>query len=34
MVLVTEELSAVSKVLAGQIMFPHATDEARTPAPI
>lgn len=32
MVLVTEELSTVSRVLAGQIMFPHATDEARTPA--
>lgn len=33
MVLVADELAAVSKVLAGQIMFPHATDEARTPAP-
>ena len=26
MVLVADELSTVSKVLAGQIMFPHATD--------
>lgn len=33
MVLLADELSAVSKVLAGQIMFPHATDEARTPSP-
>ncbi len=32
MVLVADELSAVSKVLAGQIMFPHATDEAQTPS--
>jgi CBS domain-containing protein len=32
MVLVADELSTVSKVLAGQIMFPHAADEARTPA--
>jgi predicted transcriptional regulator len=30
---VTDELSTVAKVLAGQIMFPHATDEARTPSP-
>ena len=30
---VTDELSTVSRVLAGQIMFPHATDEARTPSP-
>ena len=34
MVLVADELSTVSKVLAGQIMFPHAGDEARTPSPI
>lgn len=34
MVLITDELSAVSKVLAGQIMFPHASDEARTPSPV
>jgi CBS domain-containing protein len=34
MVLVADELSVVSKVLAGQIMFPHATDEARTPSPV
>jgi CBS domain-containing protein len=34
MVLVADELSTVSKVLAGQIMFPHATDEARTPSPV
>jgi CBS domain-containing protein len=33
MVLVADELSTISKVLAGQIMFPHATDEARTPVP-
>ena len=32
-VFVAEQLSGVSKVLAGQIMFPHAGDEARTPAP-
>jgi CBS domain-containing protein len=32
MVLVADELSTVSKVLAGQIMFPHAADEPRTPA--
>jgi CBS domain-containing protein len=32
MVLVADELSTISKVLAGQIMFPHASDEARTPA--
>jgi CBS domain-containing protein len=32
MVLVADELSTVSKVLAGQIMFPHAADEARTPS--
>jgi CBS domain-containing protein len=34
MVLVADELSVVSKVLAGQIMFPHASDEARTPSPV
>jgi CBS domain-containing protein len=34
MVLVADELSVVSKVLAGQIMFPHATDEAQTPSPV
>jgi predicted transcriptional regulator len=28
---VADELSTVSKVLAGQIMFPHATDESHTP---
>jgi CBS domain-containing protein len=33
LVLVGEQLSDVSKVLAGQIMFPHAGDEAKTPAP-
>lgn len=32
MVLVADELSTVSKVLAAQIMFPHATGEA-TPLP-
>ncbi len=32
-VFVAEQLSGVSKVLAGQIMFPHAGEEARTPAP-
>jgi predicted transcriptional regulator len=30
---VTDELSTVARVLAGQIMFPHATDEARAPSP-
>ena len=30
---VADELSTVSRVLAGQIMFPHATDEPRTPSP-
>ena len=30
---VTTESLAVAKVLAGQIMFPHAGDEARAPAP-
>jgi CBS domain-containing protein len=34
MVLVADELSTISKVLAGQIMFPHANDEARTPSPV
>lgn len=33
MVFATEQLSDVSKVLAGQIMFPHAGDEAKVPAP-
>ena len=33
MVFATEELSSVAKVLAGQIMFPHAGDEAKTPVP-
>jgi CBS domain-containing protein len=33
MVLLADELSAVSKVLAGQIMFPHAAHEALTPSP-
>ncbi len=33
LVFVAEQLSGVSKVLAGQIMFPHAGDEAKTPAP-
>jgi CBS domain-containing protein len=33
MVFVAEQLSDVSKVLAGQIMFPHAGDEAKAPAP-
>jgi CBS domain-containing protein len=32
MVLVADELSTVSKVLAGQIMFPHATDQSAPPA--
>lgn len=32
-VLATEQLFGVSRVLAGQIMFPHAGDEARAPAP-
>jgi CBS domain-containing protein len=31
---VTDELSTVAKVLAGQIMFPHATEEARSPSPV
>jgi signal-transduction protein with cAMP-binding, CBS, and nucleotidyltransferase domain len=30
---VADELSTVSRVLAGQIMFLHATEEARTPSP-
>ena len=30
---VADELSTVSRVLAGQIMFPHAADEARAPSP-
>lgn len=34
LVFVAEQLSGVSKVLAGQIMFPHAGDEAKTPAPV
>ena len=33
MVLMAEQLSDVSKVLAGQIMFPHAGDEPKAPAP-
>jgi hypothetical protein len=33
MVFVTEQLADVSKVLAGQIMFPHAGDEALAPVP-
>lgn len=33
MVLMAEQLSDVSRVLAGQIMFPHAGDEAKVPAP-
>ncbi len=33
MVLMAEQISDVSKVLAGQIMFPHAGDDARTPVP-
>ncbi len=33
MVLVADQLADVAKVLAGQIMFPHAADEAKTPAP-
>ncbi len=32
-VFATDELSSLAKVLAGQIMFPHAGDEAKTPAP-
>jgi CBS domain-containing protein len=32
LVLVAEQLAGVSKVLAGQIMFPHAGDEATAPA--
>jgi CBS domain-containing protein len=32
LVLVAEQLSGVSKVLAGQIMFPHASAEANAPA--
>lgn len=34
MVSVSEQLGVVSKVLAAQIMFPHAGDEAKTPAPV
>jgi CBS domain-containing protein len=34
MVFVAEQLSGVAKVLAVQIMFPHAGDEARAPAPV
>jgi CBS domain-containing protein len=34
LVFVAEQLSGVSKVLAGQIMFPHAGDEAKAPAPV
>jgi len=34
MVLIADELSSVSKVLAGQIMFPHAADEASPPSPV
>ncbi len=33
MVLISEQVSDVSKVLAGQIMFPHAGDDAGTPVP-
>jgi len=33
MVFATEQLADVSKVLAGQIMFPHAGDEALAPVP-
>jgi len=33
MVFATDELSSVAKVLAGQIMFPHAGDEAKAPVP-
>jgi CBS domain-containing protein len=33
LVYMVEQLSGVSKVLAGQIMFPHAGREAMTPAP-
>ncbi len=33
MVFVAEQLSGVSKVLAGQIMFPHAGEEAKAPVP-
>lgn len=33
MVLMAEQISDVSKVLAGQIMFPHAGDDASTPVP-
>jgi CBS domain-containing protein len=32
LVLVAEQFSGVSKVLAGQIMFPHASAEANAPA--
>lgn len=31
-VFATDELSNLAKVLAGQIMFPHAGEEAKTPA--
>lgn len=34
MVFVAEQLSGVSKVLAGQITFPHAGNEATAPAPL
>jgi CBS domain-containing protein len=34
MVLLADELSTVSRVLAGQIMFPHAGDAAASPARI
>lgn len=33
LVFATDELSSVAKVLAGQIMFPHAGDEAKAPVP-
>jgi CBS domain-containing protein len=34
MVFTIGELSDVSKVMAGQILFPHAGDEALTPTPV
>ena len=34
LVLVAEQLSGVSKVLAGQMMFPHTGDESKAPAPV
>jgi hypothetical protein len=34
LVSMSSELTDVSKVLAAQIMFPHAGDEAHPPSPV